>query len=709
MQLAVGMAGADNKPAPPLVPCSAYWLGMYLPYQDPRPWPDFLWLDGSPTPYPPGYVHWGTMYVGEVGQFAAEPNNWQAPEYCAVANYSQAYTTAWGWSDQNCDDKYIFMCKIPPSPPPSPQSPPPSPAPPPPKGSPIYYQNSTGYIFVYHAEPLSFNDAQATCLSDGGSLVTYDRLSKQLDVESTFVQRGIIEADRNPFYWLGLYVAPYTNWPNFRWINGMIGPNNWTYNHWGTYKPGTHLEPNNVYPPEHCAGANMTEAFDSAFGWGDENCDMQLPFICEVVPPNMPPPTPAPPQGQYNYTIQAPSQYYRAVSFVLSTDLVDYATAEGRCEEMRGYLVSYENLEEQIEVEEVLLRQGALDMTYYNKYWIGLRVPNQRTWPSFEWAVPPAVNWSHWGNFTPGSIREPNNLFTKELCALANATEAFAGAWAWADARCTILAPYICKVPIYYTSPSPPPKPPLPSPPPSPRPARPSPPRPPNPPPPRPGSPRPPPPFIKRNPPGFHALPDAPISKSSLAPAPPLPTGRCSPYESEELFSAAKPANCISNAAKAQGSLQSADGRYALTLQSSGALQFYDALASQTLWNITGASQAGTSTLCILDNGNLALTGPNGKTVWSSGTGSASSTGDMHLDVAEGNLVIKDKSCRVTWMAPVSERPRSPAPARAARPPARMPLLARMPPCPATDPLRTLPRCSLRWRQAAGQLGPVRR
>lgn len=77
--------------------------------------------------------------------------------------------------------------------------------------------------------------------------------------------------------------------------------------------------------------------------------------------------------------------------------MVDYPTAEARCSELSGYLVSYENLEEQIEVEAAFLNTGALDMTYYNKYWIGLRVPNTRTWPNFVWDVPPQTNWSHWG------------------------------------------------------------------------------------------------------------------------------------------------------------------------------------------------------------------------------------------------------------------------------------------------------------------------
>jgi hypothetical protein len=48
------------------------------------------------------------------------------------------------------------------------------------------------------------------------------------------------------------------------------------------------------------------------------------------------------------------------------------------------------------------------------------------------------------------------------------------------------------------------------------------------------------------------------------------------------------------------------------------------------------------------------LTGPAKKMVWSSGTGSTGS-GIMHLDIADGNLVIKDGACKVTWMAPLSE------------------------------------------------------
>ena len=53
-----------------------------------------------------GYKHWG-MDAGVL-----EPNNKQGLELCAVANASQAYSKAWGWSDTLCDKKFPMMCRM---------------------------------------------------------------------------------------------------------------------------------------------------------------------------------------------------------------------------------------------------------------------------------------------------------------------------------------------------------------------------------------------------------------------------------------------------------------------------------------------------------------------------------------------------------------------------------------------------------------------
>ena len=93
-----------------------YWLGLYIPYRDPKLWPGFLWFDGMPAPTTYAkpldtYGHWG-IWVDDEGDERREPNNAFPPEFCTVANYSQAFEQAWGWSDQNCEDKFIAICKI---------------------------------------------------------------------------------------------------------------------------------------------------------------------------------------------------------------------------------------------------------------------------------------------------------------------------------------------------------------------------------------------------------------------------------------------------------------------------------------------------------------------------------------------------------------------------------------------------------------------
>jgi hypothetical protein len=48
-------------------------------------------------------------------------------------------------------------------------------------------------------------------------------------------------------------------WPNFTWINTDPAIYKGNYQHWGTYQPGKRLEPNNMAPPENCAGSNTTQ------------------------------------------------------------------------------------------------------------------------------------------------------------------------------------------------------------------------------------------------------------------------------------------------------------------------------------------------------------------------------------------------------------------------------------------------------------------
>lgn len=54
------------------------------------------------------YEHWGSNSTG-----SQEPNNRAGNELCAAANASQAYGSAWGWSDVQCSLANVSaMCRV---------------------------------------------------------------------------------------------------------------------------------------------------------------------------------------------------------------------------------------------------------------------------------------------------------------------------------------------------------------------------------------------------------------------------------------------------------------------------------------------------------------------------------------------------------------------------------------------------------------------
>lgn len=81
-------------------------------------------------------------------------------------------------------------------------------------------------------------------------------------------------------------------WPNFTWVDRKTVIYNGTYQHWGVLQPGDQLEPNNLVPPESCAGSNLTMGirpadrapviFDGVGGWADQNCTGQFVSVCKI-------------------------------------------------------------------------------------------------------------------------------------------------------------------------------------------------------------------------------------------------------------------------------------------------------------------------------------------------------------------------------------------------------------------------------------------
>ena len=77
---------------------------------------------------------------------------------------------------------------------------------------------------------------------------------------------------------------------------------------------------------------------------------------------------------------------------------------------------------------------------------------NATVWPNWRWldsSPQPNVTgrYQNWGYFMPQNILEPNNIFGGEHCVGANSSERVAatGAWGWADMRCNLSFPFVCK------------------------------------------------------------------------------------------------------------------------------------------------------------------------------------------------------------------------------------------------------------------------
>ena len=74
--------------------------------------------------------------------------------------------------------------------------------------------------------------------------------------------------------------------PAFFWLDPTVTPLTaiTAYKHWGT--PATApREPNNLFSPENCGGANASTAYQNAWGWADYMCTSEFVYMCRWVRP----------------------------------------------------------------------------------------------------------------------------------------------------------------------------------------------------------------------------------------------------------------------------------------------------------------------------------------------------------------------------------------------------------------------------------------
>jgi hypothetical protein len=287
-----------------------YWMGLV---SSSGTWPRFTWVDNR-TPGPSNssiyYNHWGRFKPSK----EYEPNNLiTPPELCGGANASEAYGSpaTWGWADWNCTARFPIMCKMQP---------------------PLVARCEwEGHSYLLNTSYSNQKQAETSCQANGGHLVGYDALAEQVAVENCFIGQGFLLPKYHVLYWMGLVSGmPGAQWPNFTWIDHNDAIYRGNYQHWGI--SGKDLEPNNLLPPETCAGSNLTVWYTNCGGWADHNCKESYVYICEIGSPLAHP----------AFTSQ------NGNSFTLYTTPADFDTAQATCNAGGGHLASYADLQEQV-------------------------------------------------------------------------------------------------------------------------------------------------------------------------------------------------------------------------------------------------------------------------------------------------------------------------------------------------------------------------
>ncbi len=177
--------------------------------------------------------------------------------------------------------------------------------------------------------------------------------------------QGYLLPDFHKAYWIGL-TSPEVPYGKWSWLDNMPPPSRQTFIHWGREVFSNALEPDGNFT---CVSANASTAHQDplTWGWSDTTCDMLLPFMCKR-------------STEGNFVYASPTT---KATYVLSTVKQNFVEAQANCNDHGGHLVSYQSVEEQIEVEQYFETLGVFIPRYHVFYWTGL-VSEEASWPAFK-------------------------------------------------------------------------------------------------------------------------------------------------------------------------------------------------------------------------------------------------------------------------------------------------------------------------------------
>jgi hypothetical protein len=373
----------------------------------------------------------------------------------------------------------------------------------------IYYYSSevTNNTYILNQFVSNFTKAQEFCTDNGGHLAAFSSLEEQQEVEGYYIEMGYLLPTYHKSYYIGTRrpaprVAGRRIWPAFCcypgrpgpmadsahrpktagayqrtrpdwiWLNPLVTWNETSYKHWGVYSVDGSAEPNNKDPPEDCAVANYTEAYDNVFGWADTNCANKFIFMCKLIRgwPLVPsclgalalPRSSQAARAQQTARADPPGRLCAAAAegalmpppttadggtdFVLKLNRVSYDEAEDCCNQLCGHLAAYTSQEEQLQVgpawplvlwlggppplvacarpqpltrakllplqvESFYINGGYLLPGFHRHYWMGAVATD---WPKFAWtdvSIPPLdKSYKHWGTMVRCGAAGPFRL-----------------------------------------------------------------------------------------------------------------------------------------------------------------------------------------------------------------------------------------------------------------------------------------------------------
>jgi len=253
--------------------------------------------------------------------------------------------------------------------------------------------------YCAYTEPESWDDAERTCVTNGGHLMSLDTR-----VTSDAVKKAIASPVGVPrAAWIGLELAKAKPKNEWRWVNGeAVKSPSWAAG-----------EPNNFEGNESCGEWLVADG-----KWNDTRCDLRLPSVCQA------------PTGKSMACAGngKPLTVGGRDSYCVNLTLRSFADAKKACIADGGSLAVLRTKEENDALRDAM----------------AARVPGERMWIGLGDAADEGVwKWTSGAPLTYEAWRsgEPND-FQDEDCV-----ELYLDGWTWNDFDCSAAKPFLCESP----------------------------------------------------------------------------------------------------------------------------------------------------------------------------------------------------------------------------------------------------------------------